>query len=325
VGAASCRGPDRAELAPPLRRAGLGVIETGQRTQQVRQPRPLLELARDVREIALRCFLARKRRRGPTVDEAVELGHEPGLPPGLAPDHHSIHALELRAHLRDRREAAVDDDLERRKRALQRGDALVVERGQRAIGLGAHAVQPSLARVHDESAAAGGGDGFDEACEEGEVVVVIDADARLHRHRHVDGCAHRGNALGDERGLSHEADAEASGLYALARTADVEIDLVVAVLCTHPRGGHQHVGIAAAELQRHGMLRRVVAQQARGVAAHDRRGRHHFGVEQRARGEQAQEIAEVPVGALHHGGDRESAIQLARVIRIFRHARTTLD
>ena len=56
--------------------------------------------------------------------------------------------------------------------------------------------------MHDERAAAGGGDRVDEGDRVGLGVLVVDADAALDRDRHGDAPAHRRDAVGDERGLA---------------------------------------------------------------------------------------------------------------------------
>src|SRR3569623_1675175 len=60
-------------------------------------------------------------------------------------------------------------------------------------------------------------------------VLVVDADAALHRHRHTDNRLHRGDAFADQLRHRHQAGAETAILHAVRRTADVEIDLIVTV------------------------------------------------------------------------------------------------
>lgn len=55
------------------------------------------------------------------------------------------------------------------------------------------------------------------------------------------------------------------------------------------------------------MLGFVVTQKALVIAVEDRPGGDHLGVEQGVLGEQAQEVATVSVGPIHHGGDGEAA------------------
>ena len=53
---------------------------------------------------------------------------------------------------------------------------------------------------------------------------------------HRNNFAHGREALGDKIRLAHEARAERAGLYALGRTADIEVDLAIAVLRANARG-----------------------------------------------------------------------------------------
>src|SRR2546430_17494862 len=92
---------------------------------------------------------------------------------------------------------------------------------------------------------------------------------------------------------SHQAGAEGAARHALARTAAVEVDLVVARLLAGARRRRQLARLAAAELQRDRMLLGIEGQQPRTIAVQDRRRRDHLGVEQHVRRETAQEIAAV--------------------------------
>ena len=159
--------------------------------------------------------------------------------------------------------------------------------------------------MHDESAHAGGGDDIDETLQVALAVLLVDADAALDGHGHVDLPLHGGDARRDQLRLGHQAGAEAALLHAVRRAADIEIDLVVAVGLADRRRLAERHGIGAAELQRHGMLDLVHAEQARAVAVQDGRGGHHLGVEQRMTRELAVEGPAVPVRPIHHRSDAE--------------------
>jgi hypothetical protein len=70
--------------------------------------------------------------------------------------------------------------------------------------------------------------GVDEGEEAVEILLLVDAEPAFHRHRHGHRRAHRGDAVGDQRRLLHQAGAEAAGLHAVGRATHVEVDLVVA-------------------------------------------------------------------------------------------------
>src|SRR4051794_16865321 len=111
--------------------------------------------------------------------------------------------------------------------------------------------------MDDEGAATGLRYGADENAHEAVVIDLVDTDAVLHRHRQSHHLADRPHASRDQRRLGHQTGAEGAALHALARAADVEVDLVVAVALTEPRAMHQVFGLAAAELQRDRMLGRA--------------------------------------------------------------------
>ena len=118
--------------------------------------------------------------------------------------------------------------------------------------------------------------------------------------------AHRCDQVGDQFGLGHQAGAEPPSLHAIGRAADIEIDLVVTELGADARGLGKCGGIAAADLQGNGMLIHMKPEQPVPIAAQHGIRRHHLGVEQRALGDEPQEVAAVPVGPLHHGRDAEA-------------------
>ena len=141
-------------------------------------------------------------------------------------------------------------------------------------------------------------------------ILVVDADPAFHRHRDRHRGLHGGDAIADQRRLRHQAGAEAALLHALGRTADVEIDLVVAEIRADPRTVRERSRIGAAELQRHRMLGRIETDQPRAVAAQHRAGGHHLGIDQRAARQQAMEEPAMPVGPLHHRRNGKASVYL---------------
>ena len=137
--------------------------------------------------------------------------------------------------------------------------------------------------------------------------------------------AHGGDACGDQIGLGHQAGAEAALLHAVRRTADVEVDLVVAEAFADGGGLGELCGIGAAELQRDGMLVGCEAEQARAIAVQDGVGGDHLGVEERMAREPAMEGPAVPVRPIHHRGDAELyVLEIARIFLYLRHVRTRM-
>ena len=153
------------------------------------------------------------------------------------------------AYVVQRLEAAVDDQRQLRKVGLEATDARPVERRNGAILRGAEPGENRLARMHDERVAAGARDDFDEACEKVVVVVGVHAGTALHRHRNIDGRAHRGDAIGDEFRLQHQTRANARVLYTIGRAADVQVDFIEAGVGARTCAGGEARWVRAAELQ----------------------------------------------------------------------------
>src|SRR3546814_12781873 len=114
---------------------------------------------------------------------------------------------------------------------------LVAQRRHLAVLRRAESAQPGLAGVDREGTAAGGGKRFYESLQRVVAVLLVHADAGLHRHRNVDSRDHGSNAVGHESGPGHKAGAQAAALDPAARAAEVEVDLVVAGPAPFPRAG----------------------------------------------------------------------------------------
>ncbi len=155
--------------------------------------------------------------------------------------------------------------------------------------------------------------GVGEAAHEGKQlligIAVVDADAGLDRDGQARCRDHGAEGPGDELGLRHETGAEPRMLHAVARTAEIEIDLVIAERLGNGCACRQGVRVGAAELQRHRMLGRIETEQTLAVAAQHRAGRDHLGIKQGPPAQQPQEIAAMTVRALHHRRDGEPAVE----------------
>ena len=178
--------------------------------------------------------------------------------------------------------------------------------------------------MHDQRVGAGRDDMSRESRQRFLRILVVDADAAFHRHRDRDRRLHGGDAIADQRRLRHQAGAEAALLHPIRRTADVEIDLVVAEIRADPRAAGERRGIAAAELQRHRMLGRIEADQPVAVAVQHRAGGHHLGVDQRAARQQAMEEPAVPIGPFHHRRNAKLSFQNSHLKRVPNVSRNSL-
>ena len=162
--------------------------------------------------------------------------------------------------------------------------------------------------MHPERVRAGREDIGRERVERHLRVLVVDADAALHRHRDLHRALHGGDAVGDQRRRLHQAGAERARLHAVGRAADIEVDLVIAEGFADPRRLGELVRIGTAELQRDRMLLGVEAEQPVALAVDHRVGHHHLGVEQRAARQLAMEEAAMPVRPVHHRRDCKSVV-----------------
>ena len=230
-----------------------------------------------------------------------------------AAEHRAIGMRQVRGRFDFRGDPAVDDHLQVRSLALEPVGPLVTQRRHLAVFLRRQALEPGIARVDDEHAAASVGNAIDEGAEHFEMFVVIDAEAAFHRHRNmsIHGRArrdHRRDAVGDQGRLAHQARAEPPGLHAIGRAATVEVDLVEATLGSDPRRLRQQCRFAAAQLQCDRMLDRIQRQQLVAVAVDHRIRMHHLGVQPCVRRQQAMEHAAMRIRPVHHRGDGQAQL-----------------
>jgi len=184
----------------------------------------------------------------------------------------------------------------------------MTQRRHLAILLGTESVEPRVAGMHDEDAAAGVMQRADKIANHCVRLVASEADPVLDRDRHRHGIAYRPHAVGDQHRLGHQACAEGAALHALARAAAVQVDLRIAPRLADARSPRQRVGLAAAELQRHRLLDRIEAEQPLEVAVQHGAGGDHLGVEPRPAGQVPVEDAAVSVGPVHHRRDAEAPV-----------------
>ena len=214
----------------------------------------------------------------------------------------------MRQSFVERGDPAIDADRSGRHRLLEAIDAVVIERRDVAVFLRRQALQPRFTGVNNQRIGTGGDRCARESVKRLFRILIVDADAAFHRHRDANRALHRGDALGDKVRFGHQAGAEAAVLHTIRRTADIEIDLVIAKVFANSGGGGEIGRVRAAKLQRHRMLHCVEAEQPLAVAVDHRAGRDHLRVEPRAPRHEAMENAAMPVGPVHHGGHGESMV-----------------
>jgi hypothetical protein len=199
----------------------------------------------------------------------------------------------------------IPDDLEFRMLALDAVDEVVVQRRHVAILLRRQSFEPRLARMDGEYLHPGAGAEPDQRAQRLFRVLVVHADAAFDGDGNRNRCAHGRDAFGDKFRLAHQAGAEPAGLHAVRGTADIEIDFAVAEFGADPGGLGQLFRLRSAELQGYRIFAAIEPQQSLPIAAQDRIRCHHLGVEHRLARELAMEEPSMPVGQVHHGGDRK--------------------
>ena len=163
----------------------------------------------------------------------------PDRPPAPASRHR--HGRDA-ARLRNAADAAIDDDGHVGQRGLEPIDQVVIERRDVAVFLRRQALQPGFSGMHDQRVGAGRDHAARQHVERNFRILVVDADPAFDRDRNCHRALHGRDAIGDQRRLRHQAGAEAAVLHPVGRTADIEIDLVVAEVLADLRGGGEVAG-----------------------------------------------------------------------------------
>ena len=203
-------------------------------------------------------------------------------------------------------DAAIEDDGEVRVLALDAIDQLVIQRRHFAVFLGRQAIQPGLAGMNDEAADAASGGGADQFAQRRIRLLVIDAEAALHRDGNGNRALHRRHTRRHQGGLPHQAGAKTARLHPVGGAADIQIHFVIAEAFGDPRRLGQPDRIAAAQLQPQRMLARLETQKPGAVAMQHRLRRHHLGIEQRVAAQRPVQHPAGTVGPVHHRRDAET-------------------
>ena len=184
-----------------------------------------------------------------------------GMGVGGPAHHHPIHVGQLALAGGRILEAAIELDQQLGAFRLKPMHQVPAQRRDGAVLFRIQAFQPGLSGMHREAASAAGGHRVHEVEEMVIGIELVDADAVLHRHRQGGGRRHGLHAAGHPLRFGHQASAETALLHLLARTANVEVDLVVAPVGPQPGRLRQQSGVISAQLQGQGMLLGIEAQQ----------------------------------------------------------------
>ena len=174
--------------------------------------------------------------------------------------------------------------------------------------------------MHNEFAASCGVQLADKIRHHRGRLIPIQANAVLHRNRHIDRVLHGLDAIGHQSGLGHQTSTKGPSLHALRRAAAIQIDLAIAPTLT-PLGGLGQIGrLTAADLQGQRMFRRVMVQVPGHIAMQQSACGHHLGVQPSMAGDQAMEITAMPVRPIHHRRHRQGeGLGHGHVFKPWRH------
>ena len=162
--------------------------------------------------------------------------------------------------------------------------------------------------MHDQRIGAGRDHAMRQPVERFFRILVVDADPAFHRDRNFHRALHRRDALGDEIRLRHQACAKTAVLHPVGRTADIEVDLVIAKVLADDGSLREIARLGTAELQRHRMLARIETKQPLSVAMNDGARGQHLRVKPRPPRHQTVEDPAMPVGPVHHRGDGKAVV-----------------
>ena len=202
---------------------------------------------------------------------------------GRATDHHPVQPrVQKPACLIQRGNAAIDRNMQIGEIAFHLHHQIVIQRRHIAVFLGAEPLQPRLAGVDGETGDAGGADRFKKSRQDFAWFLLVHTNAAFHGDFNIRGGDHFGATLGHQRGFFHQHRAKTARLHPIRGAADVQVDLVIALVIANAGGRGQFHRIRPAQLHCDGVFRRIKPQQMPRLAAHQCGGCDHFGIKQRA-------------------------------------------
>src|SRR5207244_7771539 len=138
------------EMAAESARAGHGMAEPEHVARDRMEPRAARDLALDIGHERERRRARRVEWRGSAEQLRVDVEKPPGLLIGRASHHDAVDMIDMRGRGGDARNAAVDDNGQRRMGALEAIDAVIVERWDVPVLPWREAIEPGLARMTHE-------------------------------------------------------------------------------------------------------------------------------------------------------------------------------
>ena len=228
-----------------------------------------------------------------------------GIVIGLAPHHHAVQFGDMGLTLIYRADTAIDCNRIGTEPLLQAIDARIIERRNIAVLFGRQAFQPRLAGMHHQMVTARRNHPIGQRVQSLFDILLVNPDPAFDGHRHLDHRFDRRDTITHQLRLAHQTGPEAAILHAVGRTADIEVDLVIAEIDADPCRPGQGLRVRAAELQGNRMFAGIKTQQALAVAMDDRPCRDHLAVKSRPPRQDAVESPTMAVGPIHHRGHAE--------------------
>ncbi len=150
-----------------------------------------------------------------TKKRGIPTAQQPRVVIGLAPNHHAIGMLQVLRNLGVGLDASVDRNEQVREIFFELVRQLVTQRRNFAVFFRAQAIQPSVARMHDEHLTTRLAHGAHKIAHKVVALDAVNPNAVLHGDRNVHHIAHGLDAIGHGLGLVHQASPKSAPLNAV--------------------------------------------------------------------------------------------------------------
>ncbi len=248
---------------------------------------------------------------------SISVDKQPGIVVRCPADHDCVHVGQMVCGLFEIHDAAVDLDGQVGEFAFETVHFMIAQWWFSTILFGGKSLEPGFAGVDAKPVGASTSDNVDESRHVLVGVHVVNANAMFNRNRNRHRGFHGRNGFGDNLGRGHEAGTKTALLHPARRTADIEIDLVVAPLLANAGAFGKLGRIVAAQLQGNGMLNVGKVEVALPVAEQDGARGNHFAVQQRAAGDVSHQEAKMTIRSVHHRRYAEWGREISTRLRLW--------
>jgi hypothetical protein len=152
---------------------------------------------------------------GVAIKRGVPTAQEPRVVISLAADHHAVGVLQMLRDLFVGLDAAVHGDQQARKVFFELVGQLVTQRRNLAVFFRRQAIEPGITSVHDKNFAPRIAHRTHKVAHKVVALDAVNADAVLHRHRHVHHIEHGFHTVGHGAWLVHQASAKCAALHSV--------------------------------------------------------------------------------------------------------------